>query len=110
MSNLPSRKRSKQVKIYLSDDEYSKFLEKVEKSNLSQTDYFVKCVTGKKITVIEGLTELLSEIKRIGANTNQISKNLNSGIFQGAMDNLKIIKADISKINELIIDVLKEIK
>ena len=110
MQNLPNRKRSKQVKIYLSDDEYEQFIEKVAKSKLNQTDYFVRCVTGKKITVIDGLKETLTEIKRIGANVNQISKNLNSGIFQGAVEDLKNIRGDLSRITESIISVLKGVK
>lgn len=110
MSNLPKRKRNKQVKIYLSEDEYNRFIAKVEKSKLNQTEYFIKCVTGKKIIVIDGLKEILIEIKRIGANINQISKNLNSGIFQGATEDLKTMKYDLSKTTDLIIEVLKGVR
>ena len=110
MSDLPNRKRSKQVKIYLSDEEYQQFIEKVEKSKLNQTDYFIKCVTGKKITVIEGLKEILTDLKRIGANMNQISKNLNSGIFQGAMQDLESVEADLIQTTDMIIMVLMKVR
>ena len=33
---MANRKRSKQLKIYLSDEEYQTFIEQVEKSKLSQ--------------------------------------------------------------------------
>lgn len=107
---MANRKREKQVKIYLSDEEYNSFISQVEKSNLSQTEFFIKCVTKKKIIVIDGLKETLVELKRIGANLNQISKNLNSGIFQGATEDIKIIKSDIEKTTDLIIEVLKGVR
>lgn len=110
MQNLPNRKRSKQVIVRLTDEEYQKFIEKAKKSNLSQNDYFIKCVMGKKIIVIEGLKETLNELKRIGANINQISKNLNNSIFQGATEDIKKIKVDLSKISDLIIEILKGVK
>lgn len=110
MSDLPNRKRNKQVKFYLSDEEYQQFIEKVEKSKLNQTDYFVKCVTEKKITVIEGLKETLTELKRIGANMNQISKNLNIGIFIGTIEDLRNIKAELLKTTDSIIAVLTRVK
>ena len=81
---MANRKRSKQIVIRLSDEEYQKYMEQVEKSNLSQNDFFIRCVTKKKIIVIDGLAETLTELKRIGVNINQISKNLNGGIFQNA--------------------------
>lgn len=110
MANIPNRKRGKQVIIRLSEDEYELYMEKVKKSNLSQNEYFIKCVTGKKIIVIEGLKEILTELKRIGVNINQISKNLNSGIFQEASEDIKYIRAELSKTTEAIITVLKGVR
>lgn len=110
MTKTPNRKRGKQIVVRLSDEEYDRFIEKVEKSNLSQNEYFIKCVTGKKIIVIEGLKEVLTELKRIGANINQISKNLNSGIFQGATEDIRQIRAELSKTTEAIITVLKGVR
>lgn len=107
---MANRKRSKQLKIYLSDEEYQKFIEQVQKSNLSQTDFFVKCVTKKKIIVIDGLAETLTELKRIGVNINQISKNLNGGIFQNADRELKAIKEEFSKVSNRIIEILEGVK
>ena len=103
---MENRKRSNRVTLRMSDSEYELFLKKIEKSNLSQNEYMIKCITGKKIIVIDGLKETLIELKRIGANANQISKNLNSNIFQGATEDIKILRTDLSKIMEYIIKVL----
>ncbi len=107
---MANRKRSKQLKIYLSDEEYQSFLEQVEKSNLSQTDFFIRCVTKKKIIVVDGLKETLTELKRIGVNLNQISKNWNGGIFQNADNKLKAVKEEFSKVNDTMLTLLKGVK
>ena len=104
------RKRKNQVKIYLSDEEIAKFNKKVEQSKMNKTEYFIRCTNRKKIIVVEGLKETLIELKRIGANINQISKNLNSGVFQNVSDDVKVIKGKSSKILDSIIDVLRKVK
>lgn len=107
---MAQRKRSKQVKIYLSDDEYNAYMEQVKLSNLSQTDFFVRCVRKKKIYVIDGLRETLIELKKIGVNLNQISKNLNSGFFQNADKELAEIKRDFRELKASILVILKGVK
>lgn len=107
---MANRKRSNQIVIRLSDEEYQKYMEQVEKSKLSQNDFFVKCVTKKKIIVVDGLKETLTELKRIGVNINQISKNLNGGIFQGADKELKAIKEEFAKVNDTILELIKGVK
>lgn len=107
---MANRKRNKQLKIYLSDEEYQAFIEQVEKSKLSQTDFFIRCITKKKIIVVDGLKETLTELKRIGVNLNQISKNLNGGIFQNADKELKAIKEEFAKVNDTMLALLKGVK
>lgn len=107
---MAQRKRSKQVKIYLSDDEYNAYMEQVNLSRLSQTDFFVRCVCKKKIYVIDGLRETLIELKKIGVNLNQISKNLNGGFFQNADKELAEIKMDFRKLKASILVILKGVK
>lgn len=107
---MANRKRSRQLKIYLSDEEYAKFVEQVEKSKLTQTDFFIRCITKKKITVVDGLKETLTELKKIGVNINQISKNLNSGIFQNADKELKAVKEEFAKVNDTMLELLKGVK
>lgn len=109
-SRVANRKRNNQLKIYLSDEEYQSFIKQVENSNLTQTDFFIRCVTKKKIIVIDGLKETLTELKRIGVNINQLSKNLNTGIFQNADKELKEIKQEFAKLTDYIIEILKGVK
>lgn len=107
---MANRKRNNQIIIRLSDEEYQKYMEQVKRSNLTQNDFFVKCITKKKIIVVDGLKETLVELKRIGVNINQISKNLNSGIFQGADIELRAVKEEFSKVNDTMLELLKGVK
>lgn len=107
---MANRKRSNQIVIRLSDEEYQKYMEQVEKSNLTQNDFFVKCITKKKIIVVDGLKETLSELKKIGVNINQISKNLNSGIFQGADKELKAVKEEFAKMNDTMLELVNTVR
>ena len=107
---MANRKRKNQIVIRLSDEENQKYMEQVQKSNLTQNEFFVRCVTKKKIIVVDGLKETLTELKKIGVNINQISKNLNSGIFQGADKELKAVKEEFTKVNDTMLELLKGVK
>ena len=100
---MANRKRNHQIIIRLSDEEYQTVLEQVSKSTLSKTNFLIKCITRKKIIVIDGLNESLTELKRISVNINQISKNLNGGIFQNTDKEPKEIKEEFAKVNDLML-------
>ena len=107
---MANRKRNNQIVIRLSDEEYKKYMEQVEKSELTQNEFFVRCITKKQIIVVAGLKETLTELKRIGVNINQISKNLNSGIFQNADNELKAVKEEFAKVNDTMLELLKGVR
>lgn len=107
---MANRSRNKQIVLRLSDEEYQKYMEQVEKSKLTQNEFFVRCISKKKIIVVEGLKETLTELKKIGVNINQISKNLNSGIFQSADKELKEVKEIFAKVNDTMLALLKGVK
>lgn len=107
---MANRKRNNQIVIRLSDEEYKKYMEQVEKSELTQNEFFVRCITKKKIIVVDGLKETLTELKKIGVNINQISKNLNSGIFQNADNELKAVKEEFAKVNDTMLELLKGVR
>lgn len=107
---MANRKRDKQVKFYLSDEEYKFYFDKIKKANLSQTNFILKCVKGKDIIIIDGLKETLIELKRIGANVNQISKSLNSGYFHEAEKDIKEVKVSLLRLQNVIIETLEGVK
>ena len=46
---------------------------------MTMTDYLVQCALGKKIIQVEGLDEILSELKAQGRNLNQLATLANMG-------------------------------
>jgi hypothetical protein len=61
----------------LSEEEAKELQKKIEKSGISQQDYILKSVLNKPITNTDGIKELIPELKRQGANLNQLVKKLN---------------------------------
>ena len=61
----------------LSEEEAKELQKKIEKSGISQQDYILKSVLNKPITNTDGIKELIPELKRQGANLNQLEKKLN---------------------------------
>ena len=49
--------------------------EKVKKSGLSRTDFLIRTLTNKPVTVIANGGEILQELKRQGNNLNQAVRN-----------------------------------
>ena len=72
-----NKSRPKQVMFRLSEEEAKELQKKIEKSGISQQDYILKSVLNKPITNTDGIKELLPELKRQGANLNQLVKKLN---------------------------------
>ena len=46
--------------------------ELAKQSGMSMSDYVTACCLGKQIVIIDGLKEVLKELKSIGRNLNQI--------------------------------------
>lgn len=72
-----NKSRPKQVMFRLSKEEAKELQKKIEKSGISQQDYILKSVLNKPITNTDGIKELIPELKRQGANLNQLVKKLN---------------------------------
>lgn len=75
----PNRKRYKTYLVRFSEEEYEQFLKKQKRSKLNKNDYILKCVLNKKITVVDGVIDVIVELKRIGNNINQLTKLVHQG-------------------------------
>ena len=53
-----------------------------KKAGMTVTDYIVTCALGKEIVRVDGLDELLSEMKAQGRNLNQLTTLANMGRLQ----------------------------
>lgn len=63
----------------MTEEEYSQYQERLNRSNLSGNDFGIHCLLNHKINVIEGVPELTRQLRGIGNNLNQIARAANSG-------------------------------
>ena len=75
------RKRNRTLTIRVTDDEWFAIMEQVAKAGMTVTDYLVTAAVTKEIHVAEDTKPLISELKRIGNNLNQIAVKVNAGAF-----------------------------
>ena len=75
------RKRNKTLTIRLTEQEYDAVMKKVLRSGMSITDFLVTAAQQTQIHVAEDTKPLVTELKRIGNNLNQITTKINAGVF-----------------------------
>lgn len=75
------RKRAKQIKFYMNEEEAAQLQELVEQSGMSRQEYLIKAATGQTITNTDGIKELLPQLGKIGNNLNQIARALNESRY-----------------------------
>lgn len=92
------RKRSKQLKFFVSDKELERIKDKVAASKLNQSDFLRKSALEKDIIVIDGIREFVLELKRIGVNLNQLTKLANQRIVTDCNEELQTIHGEMSEV------------
>lgn len=73
------------------ENEYDLIKSKADKANMNFTEFVTRSALNKKITVVDGLPEILKEVKAIGRNLNQLTTLCNMG---------KIICPELSELKE----------
>ena len=76
------RKRNKTLTIRLTEQEYEAVMKKVLRSGMSMTDFLIASTEQTQIHVAEDTKPLVTELKRIGNNLNQITAKINAGVFR----------------------------
>lgn len=77
-----NRKRNQTLTIRVTAAEKDAIVRNAAKARMSLTDYIVASSLLTEIYVAEDTRPLLTELKRIGNNLNQISMKINAGAFQ----------------------------
>ena len=72
-------KKDKIITIRVSEKEKKKLIEKSEVDKLSLSEYLIKQGLDKEIVIVDGLNEVVAELRRIGNNINQLTYLTNSG-------------------------------
>ena len=77
-----NRKRDVTLTIRLTAAEKDAIVRNAAKAHMSLTDFLVASALTTEIHVAEDTRPLITELKRIGNNLNQISMKINAGAFQ----------------------------
>ena len=77
-----NRKRNQTLSIRLTAAEKDAIVKQAAKARMSLTDYILTSALVTEIHVAEDTRPLITELKRIGNNLNQISTKINVGAFQ----------------------------
>lgn len=84
--------KNKLVALRFCENEYNLIKSKADKANMNFTEFVTHSALNKKITIVDGLPEILKEVKAIGRNLNQLTTLCNMG---------KIICPELSELKEL---------
>ncbi len=98
-----NRKRNQTLSIRLTPAEKNAIVKRAAKARMSLTDYILTSALVTEIHVAEDTRPLITELKRIGNNLNQISTKINAGAFQSynfqeVIDRQKLIYEELYRI------------
>ena len=71
--------KNKLVALRFRKNEYNLIKSTADKANMNFTEFITRSALNKKITVVDGLPEILKEVKAIGRNLNQLTTLCNMG-------------------------------
>ena len=106
---MANKSRPKQVMFRLSEEEAEKLQRKVEKSGMSQQEYILKAVLEKPITNTDGIKEVVPELKRQGANLNQLTKKLNERGYIDYKQELPQLEKELKEVWQLLKQYLQSV-
>ncbi len=69
---------------------------KARKAHMSQSDYVTRCCLGRQIVIVEGLKDVLKQLRAIGNNLNQLTALANMGCI--TIVNLDGVTKELAKI------------
>ena len=89
-------KKDKIITIRVSEKEKKKLIERSEVAKLSLSEYLIKQGLDKEIVIVDGLNEVVTELRRIGNNINQLTYLANNGRIYTV--DLSEVKQELGKI------------
>lgn len=95
--------KDKNYAFRISEKDLDTIKNKAKKAKMTVTDYITKSALGKKIVIIDGLPEIVSQLKKIGNNLNQLTMLSHQGVINTVNldETEESLTAIYWKINEL---------
>ena len=98
--------KDKNYAFRVSEKDLEAIKQKANKAKLTVTDYITNCALNKKINVVNGLPEVVTELKRIGNNLNQLTRLAN--MRELTVVNLSETEDRLNEIYFALTEILKE--
>ena len=88
--------KKKPFAFRISESGYKTLKQKSKRGKVTMTEFLERAITDKDVIVVDGVQELISELKAIGRNLNQLTMLANMGKVE--TDYLADTKAQLSNI------------
>jgi len=90
--------KTRKFAFRIGENDYQTLKTKAKRGKITMTDLIIRAITDKEIVVVDGVRELLVELKAIGRNLNQLTTLANMGRIDTAY--LTETKAQLNQIYE----------
>lgn len=107
---MANKSRPKQLSFRVNEQEWELLQQKISESGKTQQDFILSCVLGKEITNTDGIKEIVPELKRQGANLNQLVKKLNERGFIDYKKELPEILGEVRAVWQLLRQYLQKLE
>ena len=92
--------KNRHFNFRVNEKEYNKIKSKIEKSKLNTSEYLLRTAMHKDIIVVNGLKEIIIQLRKMGNNINQLTKLCNQGRLTNI--NLEDVKKEMKSIWQLL--------
>ena len=100
MKTENKQNKNKHFNFRVNEKEYNVIKTKIEKSKLNTSKYLLRTAMDKDIIGIDGLEEIIIQLRKIGNNINQLAKLSNQGRLINV--NLEDVKEEMKNIWQLL--------
>ncbi len=90
--------KTRKFAFRIKESDYQMLKTKAKRGNITMTDFIIRAITDKNIILVDGVRELLGELKAIGRNLNQLTILANMGRIDAMY--LTETKAQLNQIYE----------
>ena len=92
--------KNRHFNFRVNEKEYNKIKSRIKKSKLNTSEYLLKTAMEKDIIIVDGLEEIIIQLRKIGNNINQLTKLCNQGRITNI--NLEDVKKEMKSIWQLL--------
>lgn len=78
---------------------------KAKQAHMSQSDYVTRCCLGRQIVIVDGLKDVLKQLRAVGNNLNQMTTLVNMGRI--TVINLDSVASELKKIRESVHEIME---